>query len=91
MQEGDMRSLSIRGVDDRLAVLLKQEAAAAHKSMNQFVLELLLERVGLDKKKRFTGEYHDLDHLFGRWTEEEFTRIQGKIDKERRIDEELWT
>jgi hypothetical protein len=50
-----------------------------------------MERVGLGKKKRFTGEYHDLDHLFGRWTEEEFTGIQGKIDQERRIDEELWT
>jgi len=85
-----MRTLSIRGLDDQLAALLKQEAAAAHKSMNQFVLEVLMERVGLDKKKRFTGEYHDLDHLFGRWTEEEFCEIQGKIDEERHIDEELW-
>ncbi len=85
-----MRCLSIRGVDDRLAALLKQEAAAAHKSMNQFVLELLMERVGLGKKKRYTGEYDDLDPLFGSWTEEEFSNIQGKIDAERRIDEELW-
>ncbi len=86
-----MKSLSIRGVDDRLAALLKQEAAASHKSVNQFVLELLMERVGLLKKKRFTEEYHDLDQLFGSWSNEEFSSIQGKIDEERRIDEELWT
>ena len=30
--------------------------------------------------------FHDLDHLFGRWTEKEFQRIQGKIDEERRMD-----
>lgn len=86
-----MGSLSIRGVDERLAALLKQEAAAAHKSMNQFVLELLMERVGLGKGKQFTGEFHDLDHLFGKWSEEEHKRIQGKVDEERGIDEELWT
>jgi len=85
-----MRSLSIRGVDDRLATLLKREAAAGHKSVNQLVLETLRERVGLDKKKRFTEEYHELDHLFGRWSEEEYSLIQGKVDAERRIDEELW-
>ena len=31
-----------------------------------------------------------LDHLFGRWDEDEFTQIQQKIDSERRIDAELW-
>lgn len=85
-----MKSLSIRGVDDRLANLLKREAAAAGKSVNQFVLDLLMERLGLAKKKKFTGEYHDLDHLFGCWSPEEFQAIQGRIDEERRVDEELW-
>ena len=35
--------------------------------------------------------YHDLDHIFGSWSTEEFERIQGKIDKERKIDKELWS
>ncbi|CAN2040164.1 Antitoxin [Candidatus Magnetomoraceae bacterium gMMP-15] len=34
--------------------------------------------------------YHDMDHLFGRWSEKEFAQIQGKIDLERKIDKELW-
>ncbi len=85
-----MGSMSIRGVDEQLSTLLKQQAAMAGKSLNQLVLEILKKNVGLEKKKRFTNEYHDLDYLFGSWSEDEFNTIQGKIDEERRIDAELW-
>jgi len=34
--------------------------------------------------------HDDLDHLFGRWDEEAFQRIQGRIDAERQVDDELW-
>ena len=85
-----MSSLSIRGVEPQLAATLKQQAGASQKSINQFVLDTLRKHVGLEKEKRFTREYDDLDELFGRWSAEEFEQIQGKIDGERRIDEELW-
>ena len=85
-----MRSMSIRGVDDQLVSLLKDRAVAANKSVNQLVLEALQKFVGLDKKKIFTQEYHDLDNLFGKWSENEFSLIQQKIDSERKIDQELW-
>jgi len=86
----DMSSLSIRGVDPQLAAVLKEKARKSQKSINQFVLDILRQHVGLVKKKRFTREYDDLDHLFGRWSEEEYAAIQGKIDGERQIDKELW-
>jgi hypothetical protein len=85
-----MGSLSIRGVDENLATLLKEQAQAAQKSVNQFVLEALKKQVGLEKEKRFTRQYYDLDSLFGKWSQEEFDQIQGKIEDERLIDEELW-
>ncbi len=85
-----MGSLSIRGVDERLATLLKEMAVVANKSVNQFVLEMLRKHVGLDKSKRYTAQYDDLDHLFGSWTEDEFMQIQKKIDSERHIDEDVW-
>ncbi len=88
--EGIMRSISIRGVDDQLAALLKQEALASNKSVNQLVLETLKKHVGLEKKKLFTQQYHDIDYLFGKWSKDEFDKIQGKIDTERQIDKELW-
>jgi len=85
-----MKSISIRGADDQLVALLKDRAEASNKSVNQLVLEVLQKFVGLDKKKLFTNEYHDLDNLFGKWSEDEFTLIQNKIDSERQIDPELW-
>ncbi len=85
-----MRSISIRGVDDQLAALLKQEALASNKSVNQLVLETLKKHVGLEKKKLFTKQYHDIDRLFGKWSKDEFDKIQGKIDTEQQIDKELW-
>lgn len=85
-----MGSISIRGVDEQLAALLKQQAITAQKSVNQLILEMLRKHVGLEKEKKFTLEYHDLDQIFGTWTEDEFQKIQGKIDAERQVDSELW-
>ena len=85
-----MGSISIRNVDEQLAKALKHQSKSSNKSVNQLVLDILRRHVGLEKEKRFTKTYDDLDTLFGRWSENDFTRIQGKIDDERRIDEELW-
>ena len=85
-----MASLSIQSVDEQLAALLKQRAAAAQKSVSQFVIDTLRQHLGLDKEKRFTAEHDDLDSLFGAWTEEEFSSIQGSISAARQIDSELW-
>jgi EAL domain-containing protein (putative c-di-GMP-specific phosphodiesterase class I) len=71
-----MSNLSIRGIDPDLATTLKKQAQASGKSVNQLVLEVLKEHAGLHKKKHFTQEYHDLDFLFGQWTDSEFQKIQ---------------
>ena len=85
-----MAALSIRGIDDTLAARLKKEAASSNRSVNQVVLEILRSRMGLDKKKLSTTEYHDLDELFGRWSDDEYSAIQEELDSQRNIDEELW-
>ena len=85
-----MSSLSIRGIDEKLSTLLKANAQNSNKSMNQYVLDLLKKSVGLKKKKKYTQQYTDLDHLFGLWSDSDFRKIQGKIDKERVIDKDLW-
>ncbi len=85
-----MKNISLRGLDDELAGRLQQTARAEGKSVNQLVLETLRRRFGLDRDKRFTRVYHDLDALFGAWSDEEYEAIQGQIDADRRIDAELW-
>lgn len=85
-----MKAITVRGVDEELAARLAARAAEDGESVNQFILDLLKERLGLSKDKRFTRVYHDMDRLFGRWSENDFRRIQGNIDSQRAIDEELW-
>nr|HID58907.1 toxin-antitoxin system HicB family antitoxin [Desulfobacterales bacterium] len=85
-----MKTITVRGIDPDLAERLKRTAADQSKSINQLVLDILRRSLGMEKQKRFTRIYKDLDHLFGSWTEEEFRAIQDKITLERKIDEELW-
>jgi hypothetical protein len=85
-----LKTITLRGLDEVLAKKLKQEAEQQGKSLNQLILDTLKEWLGLKKLKRFSAVHHDMDHLFGKWSEKEFQRIQDKIDSERRIDKELW-
>ncbi|MDE2809150.1 MAG: antitoxin [Gemmatimonadota bacterium] len=85
-----LKSMTLRGLDSQLVAKLKEVAEREGKSVNQTVLDALRKQFGLDKSRRFTEVHHDLDHLFGRWDEDEFMQIQQKIDSEQLIDSELW-
>ncbi|MCU0613472.1 MAG: antitoxin [Desulfobacterales bacterium] len=85
-----MKAVTIRGVDSELAEKLKTTAKKQGKSVNQLTIELIQKSLGLKKEKKFSQEYDDLDDLFGRWSEDEFNAVDGKISRERFIDPELW-
>lgn len=85
-----MKTLSIRGVDEDLGELIKSAAKKQEKSVNNFVLDVLRKQVGTGKGKRFSREWDDLDSLFGSWSAEEYADIQGRIDAQRLVDDELW-
>jgi len=87
---GIMKAMTVRGLNDSLAEKLKQTAKQEGKSVNKLIIETLKKKFNMEKEKKFTKTHHDLDHLFGKWSQEEFERIQEKIDSERKIDEELW-
>ena len=85
-----MKTITVRGLDETLSKSLKNGASQEGKSVNQFILDTLKERLGFKKEKIYTYVYHDMDHLFGKWSEKEFKQVQGKIDSERKIDPEIW-
>lgn len=85
-----MKAVTIRGVAPEVAAKLKAVAAARGKSVNQLTLDLIKEGLGMGKESRYSREYHDLDDLFGSWRDDEYGDIQTHVDKERRIDPELW-
>lgn len=85
-----MKTMTIRGVEPKLAEKLKQTAQEKGKSVNQLVIDLIQEHLGMKKQKLYSREHDDLDGLFGRWSETEFNTIENNINKERRIDPEIW-
>jgi ribosomal protein S24E len=86
-----MKTITVRRIEPSLAKKLKQVANKEGKSVNQLVIETIKQYLGMKKERRFTVVYHDMDHIFGRWSEEEFEQIQGKIDSERKVEKELWS
>lgn len=85
-----MKAITIRGIDEAVSEKLKQTAKTEGKSINQLVLDLIRQNVGMQKKKKFNRQYDDLDHLFGKWSGAEFEKMKGLLDNQRKIDPELW-
>ena len=85
-----MKAITIRGIDSEVSSKLKQVAKHEKKSVNQLVLDMIKQNIGMQKRKKYTKKYDDLDQLFGIWTDEEFNKIQGIIESQRKIDRELW-
>ncbi|MFO1429536.1 MAG: antitoxin [Candidatus Competibacteraceae bacterium] len=85
-----MTNITIRGIDEALDQALRTTAKKESRSVNQLVIKILKERFGLTKVTYHTRRHHDLDDLFGRWSAEEYERIQGAMDEQRKIDPELW-
>ena len=85
-----MKAITIRGIDASVSSKLKQVAKNENKSVNKLVLDMIKQNIGMQKKKKYTKKYNDLDHLFGKWTDAEFDKVQGIIDSQREIDRELW-
>ncbi|MCD6116718.1 antitoxin [bacterium] len=84
-----MKTITIRGVDSALAEAIKKTAEKHQESMNQTLLKLLKDSLGLTKKPAFP-KYKDLDSMAGTWTvkeEKEFIKNTGSF---REIDEEMW-
>ncbi len=85
-----MKAVTIRGIEPEIAEILKRTAKKQGKSVNCLMLELIKKGLGLQKEKKFSRQYDDLDDLFGKWNEDEFKKITDSITRQRQIDQELW-
>lgn len=84
-----MGSITIRGLDNEISEKIKEKARSENKSMNQWVLDILRQNTGLDKKK-IMNEYHDLDHLMGTWSEKEYNEFKQNTSEFSKVDSKLW-
>ena len=86
-----MNQLTVRGFDDELSASLRRLAAREGISLNKAALKLLRKGAGLsDGVKRGNTVGSSLDHLIGRWTEEEARQFDRAVEVFETIDEESW-
>ncbi len=81
-----MRHLTIRNVPPDLARRLDDEKRARGRSLNQTVLELLAQALGLAGGRRSNG----IAALAGTWSRAEHDAFERAVAETEQIDEELW-
>ncbi|MBN1552889.1 antitoxin [bacterium] len=84
-----MKTITIRGIDDELEKAIKETSKKKQESMNQTVVKLLRDSVGLSKKAVFP-KYNDLDELAGTWSAEEETLFFKNIRAFEEVDKGMW-
>jgi plasmid stability protein len=83
-----MKALTIRNVDPRLAKALERETRRRGTSLNQTVLSLLGQALGVNAQgPRSNG----LRKLAGTWSSDELRAFEESTAAFERVDEELWS
>lgn len=82
-----MKQLTIRKVSPELAKALDSESRLRGRSLNQTVLDLLHQALGLSSNG---GYDNGLGKLAGTWTEEEFAEFERNTAIFEQVDRELW-
>lgn len=86
------KQLTLRGVDSYLDQRLKAEADQRGLSVNRYILTILREETGLgnDTRHAASTRFHDLDHLAGTWTRQDFEEFEQQLAAQRSIEADLW-
>lgn len=79
------KHLTIRNVPEDLQEALRHEKNRRGQSLNQTVIDLLRQRLGIG-----VTPSNGLGHLAGRWDEAEFEEFEVATASFERVDEELW-
>ncbi len=83
--------LTVRGVDDELADLLRRHADSTGMSLSQAALDLLRRGAGLASKPVASQTIgHSLDPWFGTWSEQEASAVAQAVADFSTVDPELW-
>jgi hypothetical protein len=81
-------AITVRNLPPAVAKAVKDKARRERLSLNQAIVRLLEEATGEKPGKKVV--HHDLDHLAGRWSEEEYQQFLDALREQRQIDPEMW-
>jgi hypothetical protein len=84
-----MGTMTLRGIDERIAGALKERARKEDSSVNTVMLRILKESLGLEKKKR-SVLYDDLDYLAGTWNAQDAAEFERATAVFEAVDKDMW-
>jgi plasmid stability protein len=82
-----MSYLTVRNIPDDMAKALRTEKRRRGKSLNQTVIDLLRQALGLGWE---SPGGNGLEKLAGTWSRKEFNHFERATAVFEQIDEELW-
>lgn len=85
----ETKALTLRNISPDVLKIIYQKADKENISINKAVSVILEESLNIFHKKE-KATYHDLDALAGCWTKEESIIFDKSLQKQRKIDLELW-
>jgi plasmid stability protein len=80
-----MKTLTIRNIPPDLDRALQRERARRSQSLNQTVIDLLRQRLGVG-----TARSNGLAVLAGRWDDDELREFEDATAPFERVDADLW-
>ena len=84
-----MKAVTLRNLPPEIQRVV-QKLARQKGSINQAVISLLEERVGVRKRPKVPRLFHDLDELAGSWKKKEAADFEKSLSLQRKIDREVW-
>lgn len=84
-----MKSITIHGIDDPLAELIKSRAQSEGLSINKTVKKLLEESLGVRPRANGTNRI-DFEEFCGIWSDSELTEFEEKTKDLRSVNDEDW-
>jgi hypothetical protein len=84
-----MKSITIHGVDDPLAELIKSKAQSEGLSVNQTIKKILESSLGV-KPRQASDKRGDFEEFCGIWTEADLAEFKKNAKELRKIDPGDW-
>jgi len=84
-----MKSITIHGVDDPLAELIKSKARSEGLSISQTIKRILEAALGVEPKQE-AGKRGDFEEFCGVWTEDDLPEFTEKTKELRKVDLGDW-
>ncbi len=82
-----MKSITIHGIDEQMAKLIRRRAQAQGMSLNKTIKELLGSALGIDNAHIRAKREH-FEKFFGVWSKKEAEEIEKSLEVFERIDKE---